>query len=187
LKKNKKVSLFAFFFALTVLLGNIKFSGFWPCGGSVSLFGMVPIVFTGIKLGPRFGVLLGLACGLFKLFFGPLGSIALNGFQFFVCVFLDYLCGYGVLGLGSVFCCRKLKKEFREVCLCIFVVFMLKFVVHLIAGVLVWGPLLKQARVVAVTLSIFYNASYLIPEMFLTMLGVCRLLASDWKRGTKLA
>jgi thiamine transporter len=170
--KQKKITFLAVNLALTVLLCGLKVSALWPHGGAITLFGMVPIIWVSLRYGAGCGVGLGLCFGLLKLLFGLGNFVALGAGQFWGCVFFDYLAGYCVVGLASIFAVPQIKRWGVRLFCSVFCVFFLKFCAHFCSGLLILGCASHRGWWDVSVLSAGYNASYLIPEMLLSFFGI---------------
>ena len=128
-----------------------------PLGGSITLFSMLFIVLIGYWFGAGSGILTALAYGLLQFVLDP-------KFISFPQVLLDYILAFGALGISGFFCNQKhglIRGYIAGVAGRFFFAFL--------AGVVIWGdssmPLIGQ-----ITYSLAYQASYLIPEMILTLI-----------------
>lgn len=178
--RNKKVLLMmeiAIFAALGFVLDFISFR--MPQGGSVSLV-MIPIVLIAFRRGVGAGVLTGLLVGLLQIVSGFISVTPLS-FGFVVMqVILDYLLAYGVVGLAGVMRAKYMQqahakqtgKMIAAVVAGVLIASVLRYLVHVITGVLFFG-MFAEGNVVIY--SVIYNATYMIP-VFLLAAFVCAAL-----------
>lgn len=90
-------------------------------------------------------------------------------------ILFDYVIAYTVLGFSGIF--KKVIKN-KALAAVIGVVFvcLLRYLCHFVTGVTVWREIADLWG--AVWYSITYNATYMIPEIIITPLGVYLLLKS---------
>lgn len=144
-----------------------------PYGGSVSWASMAPIVLISFRHGPKWGLLSGIAFALIQMmqaFYPPPTQTALN---FALVVLLDYLLAFGVLGIACLFG-RRIQKPALSMAVGAFCVTCLRYLCHIVSGVLIWGVYAEEGQSVLVY-SILYNGTYMIPEIIITTV-VCALL-----------
>lgn len=167
----------AIFAALGFVLDFIAFR--MPQGGSVSLV-MIPIVLMAFRRGIAAGVITGLLVGLLQIVTGFI-SVAPLSFGFVVMqVILDYLLAYGVVGLAGMMRSRYLEavqakktgKIIAMVALGVLIGSFLRYVVHVITGILFFG-MFAEGNVFIY--SAVYNATYMIPVAIVAAI-VCSLL-----------
>lgn len=178
--RNKRVLLMveiAIFAALGFVLDFIAFR--MPQGGSVSLV-MIPIVLMAFRRGNGAGVITGLLVGLLQIVTGFI-SVAPLSFGFVVMqVILDYLLAYGVVGLAGMMRVRYLEavrarktgKVIAMVALGVLIGSFLRYVIHVITGILFFG-MFAEGNVFVY--SAVYNATYMIPVAIVAAI-VCSLL-----------
>ncbi|SDI20721.1 energy-coupled thiamine transporter ThiT [Alteribacillus bidgolensis] len=156
----------AFMAGLSIILSYIEFSAPWAMGGSISLV-MVPIFIIAFRRGWKAGMMTGFLTGILQILFG---AIIVHPIQFI----LEYPIAYAVLGLAGLFVSRNnFKHEVPVFLIIIGVAFgtLLRFIDHFSAG-LVWFGEYAPDGVPVVTYSAVYNASYLVPEMLITIFVV---------------
>ena len=177
MKNNlKRLCVSAIFLALGVVLSELIPSISLPFGGSVTLFSMVPVCLIAIAYGTKWGVFSGLVYGALQLIFGlsnvtyawgiaPIAGIAV--------LLLDYVVAYGVLGLSGIFN-KVIKNKILSAVLGVALALVLRFICHFITGITVWGNLTEGWS--AIWYSITYNATYMLPELIITPVGVALLI-----------
>lgn len=128
-----------------------------PYGGSITIFSMLFICFIGYLYGTRVGILTGIAFGFINLILGP---TILHPVQ----MLLDYPIAYGCLGLAGVFSKSKygLLKGY------ILGVFG-RYVCHVLTGFIFFYMYAPEGTN-ALVYSLGYNATYIVPEAFITIL-----------------
>ncbi len=157
---------------------------FLPYGGSVTLCSMLPVILISYRHGIRWGLLSGFAFSLIQLMTNSSGF----GFSLFTAamiVIFDFLVAFTVLGVGGIFR-GKLKSAGAELALGSFVALSLRYVSHVISGYFVWGEYAEwffgeaggfgswvtghiSGNALALVYSLCYNATYMIPEIILTV------------------
>ena len=159
----------ALFLALAVVLSYVKIFTL-PFDGSITLFSMLPLCLISIKYGVRWGLGAAFCYSWFQILQGGVFAWGLTPTMLVASLFLDYLLAFTVLGLAGLF----RKKGYLGMIGGVALVCVLRFLVHFIAGVVLWANL---AEFVAfgqewvnqpVLYSICYNGIYMLPETILT-------------------
>ena len=143
--------------AIGTVLANIKIFTM-PNGGSVTLLSMLPFVLVSFRHGVKWGLFTGLVNGCLQM----LGEIL-----------LDYLVAFMVLGTAEFFA-RPFKNRMVGVAVGTAIAGFLRFMCSFLSGVLVWGNLNEGLS--AWTYSLVYNASYMLPETLITVVGAVLLI-----------
>jgi len=165
---TKKITTGALLIALaTVLMWISKLiPAPWLQGGSVTLASMVPIILAGILLGTKAGVCASLAYAFLQMLFGfyppPTQTIG----SFFLVIMLDYIIAFGVLGLAGVIYDILGKNSFSAA-LGAFCVTLIRYICHILSGILIWGVYAEEGTSVLIY-SLIYNGSYMIPEIIIS-------------------
>ncbi len=142
-----------------------------PYGGSITACSALPILLVAYRHGTPWGLFTGFAYSLLQLLLG------LNNLSYFTTplsvvavIVLDYLLAFTVLGLGGLFrkavpsqSCALLLGGLFTGCL--------RYVLHVISGCTVWAGLSVPTEA-ALLYSLAYNATYMLPEVLVTLLGV---------------
>jgi len=145
----------------------------FPFGGSVTIFSMLPICIISIKHGLGWGLAGGFCFSWFQILQGGVFAWGLTPGMLIASLLLDYILAFTVLGLAGMF--RKFGTwgMIGGVAL----VCALRFLIHFIAGVLLWANLEEfvafgQAWINRPVLySLVYNGGYMLPETILTVIG----------------
>ena len=151
--------------ALAQVLSYIKLMEL-PNGGSLTP-AMFPIILFAVRWGLTPGLMAGFTFGLLQLIFD--GAYAW-GWQ---SMLLDYLVAFMALGMAELFA-RPFKNRMVGVAVGTAVAGFLRFMCSFLSGVLVWGNLSDGLS--AWTYSLVYNASYMLPETLLTVVGAVLLI-----------
>ena len=133
-----------------------------PQGGSVTAASMVPIIWLALRRGPKIGMFAGALYGVVQLAILP---YAYNPVQ----VLLDYPLAFGCLGLAGFFRNRSLAG--------VAIAILGRFVMHFISGVVFFASF-APAGESPIVYSAVYNASYLIPEMIISLFVIYLLRKS---------
>lgn len=168
-QKIRRVAESAVMLALATVLS--EFAVFkLPYGGSVTLFSQVPMVALSYRYGIKWGAFSGMVMGVIQMLFG-LGNFSyVSGVvAYLILIFADYVIAFGCLGFGGMFK-NKVKNPALSLALGGGVVSVIRFLCHFISGVTIWGDY-SGGAMSAVWYSITYNASYMLPELIITLVG----------------
>lgn len=152
----RALTLCAVLTSLSMVLSMIKIIHM-PFGGSITLFSMLACTLTGYCCGLRWGILSGTALGFLNMAFG---GVFLHPVQ----ILLDYILGFGVLGLSG---CLQSKKGG------LFTGYILaaaaRFVCSFLSGVVFFGCYAPEGMNPALY-SFLYNIFYIGGEAVLTLI-----------------
>ncbi len=129
-----------------------------PYGGSVTAGSMIPLVIFAVRWGTRPGMLAGLVFGILQFLLGPKYSYHP------LSIMLDYLLPFASIGLSGLF-----RKNAVLNLLSTFCAMVARFAFHYLSGVIVWAYTTPEGQN-AYLYSLVYNASYMLPELILTLL-----------------
>ena len=176
---TKKLTASALLIALaTVLMWVSKLiPSPWLQGGSVTLASMVPIIMVGIMFGTKWGLCSSLAYALIQMMFGFYPPPTQTFLYFVLVVLLDYVLAFGVLGLSGVFCSLVGKKSIA-IPISAFTVTLLRYICHIISGILIWGVYAPEGQGVLIY-SIVYNGTYMIPEIIISTVVTTIIMKSQ--------
>ena len=177
--KNKTIRLTetAVMMALATVLSILPILEL-PYGGSVTLCSALPLLIIAYRYGTGWGIYAGIAYGVLQMFLGlknvmyfttPLSIAAV--------ILLDYVFAFAALGLGGIFRKNNAKQSSAMVYGCL-AACATRYILHTIAGCTVWAGLSIPSQA-ALVYSLAYNATYMIPETAVALLGtamVCRVL-----------
>lgn len=139
--------------ALATILSEIKISGFWAQGGSVTAASLVPIMIIAFRYGGKTGLIVGLIHGLIQLIIGP---YVVHPIQ----LLLDYPVAFAMIGLCGFFGKNKI--------LGIVVGLMGRFLMHFISGIIYFSSYAPEGWNPAYY-SFIYNISYILPEIIISI------------------
>ena len=167
--KIQKMCITAVLLALATVLSLLKpFS--LPLGGSVTLLSMLPIVMIPLMYGTRHGLVSGFVYSIIQL---SLDIVSISGWGLSIwtlmgTILLDYLLAFTLLGFAGVF----KHKGFIGICFGVVQVLILRFLMHFISGVVIFGSIVRTD---AWIYSLTYNASYMVPEFITTTIAAAIL------------
>lgn len=162
----------ALMIAVGTVLANIKIFTM-PNGGSITLLSMLPFVLVSFRHGTKWGLFTGLVNSLLQMMLGFWAPPVPSFLYFLGEVLLDYVLAFMALGLADVFA-RPFKDRTVGVAVGTAAVCLLRFLCSFFSGVLIWGNL--SDGLPAWTYSLSYNASYMLPETILTVVGAVLLV-----------
>jgi thiamine transporter len=148
------------FIALSAALNSIKLYQL-PYGGSVTLAGMVPVLWLSLRRGPVVGTYAGIVLGLVVMMIEPYLYYPAQ-------ILLDYPIAFGALGLAGIFKKRPV--------IGVGVGMLGRFISHFVSGVFFFSMYAKDWGMDPVTYSIAYNGSYLLPEFIISAVIIYLLL-----------
>ncbi len=166
--------------ALATVLSFIKVFKL-PWGGSITLLSMLPIVIYSIRHGLRSGFAAAFVYALIQFGQGVIidGLFAwgLSAGALVLCIFLDYIAAFTVLGIAGIFRSKGIPGWIAGISLAV----VLRFIVHFISGIVLggdkaelWGGFVPKTEV---AYSFFYNGAYMLPELIFTVIGAVVLFS----------
>ena len=168
-QKNRRLAESALMLALSTILAELAVVSL-PFGGSVTLFSQVPVILISYRYGVKWGLTTGLAMSVIQLIFGLENFSYVSGISaFLILAFCDYIIAFTALGLGGMFK-NKMKNDSIAIALGGAVVTTIRFICHFISGATIWKDYADGAPVLEYSLK--YNASYMLPELIITIVGL---------------
>ena len=172
LSKINRLSLSSLLISISLILCHIKISSPFTFGGSITLFSCVPLLIISFKYNFKWGVFSGFIFGLLHFITSHSKLQGFSFFSVFISIFLDYIVAYSIIGFSSFFlsifrCNFKYSSIIAASCS-----FFFKFLIHIISGFIIWLPIFNYSLLHTFYFSLFYNASYSIPEYFINILGL---------------
>jgi len=147
-----------------------------PNGGSVTVVSMLPFILISFRHGNKWGLLSGFANSLLQMLLGglytpPAGTVT----AFAGAVMLDYIIAFTMLGSAAWFA-KWFGDEYspRSILFGTFAVCFIRFLCSFVSGFLIWSSLTEQGFG-AVTFSLVYNGSYMLPETIITVAAMLAL------------
>lgn len=160
MKENttRKLVMGGLMIALSTVLSYVKVLQM-PQGGSITAGSMVPIIL--------FAIIFGLKDGFFAACVYGILQFILDGIVFHpASIILDYILGFGMMGLAGLFYTPT--KDLKRAILGGLLGSFMRFVMLVISGAVVWGSYAPEGMN-PWRYSIGYNATYMIPEIILTV------------------
>lgn len=181
---SKKITTSALMIALATVLAWVSkiIPAPWLQGGSITLASMVPIIIVSLIHGYRWGLISSFAYSIIQMMTGFYPPPTQTLFYFILVVLLDYILAFGVLGIASLFY-SLLGKKMWAIPVCGAIVTFLRYICHILSGILIWGVYASEGQSVF-AYSVFYNGTYMIPEIIITTI-VLVLLSGFIKKTIK--
>ena len=177
--KTRKLTEGAAMVALATVLSYIRVFKL-PWGGSITLLSMLPIVIYSIRWGIKPGFAVSFVYSLVQFGQGVLDGLfgwGLTPVSLIACILLDYIIAFTVLGIAGLFREKKTGGAIAGIVLAVF----LRFLVHVISGVVIWhsfGSLWEGFSTDnEILYSLLYNGAYMLPELIFTVIGAFALLS----------
>ena len=153
-------------------------------GGSITPASMLPILFIGVRHGPKWGFGTAFIYSVFQLLTGLSYFSYIKGVgPYLICILFDFILAFSMLGLSSFAKAKEDENGEKKINVGkVFAFFslamILRFICHFISGVTIWqsydiynNPWLY---------SLVYNVVYMLPEIAIT-LAVAGILLSTKK------
>ena len=174
MKKTRKLTICAVLVALSTVLALLSkiIPAPWLQGGSVTLAAAVPIIMASLLFGVKWGLISSFTYALIQMMTGFYPPPTQDFLSFFLVVMLDYILAFGVFGIAGLF--YKKDKPYT-IPVSGLLVSILRYICHIISGVLIWGVYAEEGQTV-LAYSLIYNGSYMIPEMVITTIVLAGLI-----------
>lgn len=165
-----------------------------PFGGGITIISMLPIVLIAYKYGTKWGLFSAFVGSILQIltsmktvsaFFLPGESHMVLWKAILIC-FIDYIIAYTALGFGGIFR-NKFKSPSTALCLGSIVALSLRYLAHIISGVIFFGSYAEwfftqegfykigntilnnfSGNGLVIIYSLFYNGLFMIPEIIIT-------------------
>lgn len=178
MNEKKKESLYAMIEAAIMLALTMALDMFavirMPYGGSVTICSLLPIIALSYRRGLKWGFGTGFVFGLLSMILGldNLAYIAKDFGTLLIFFVFDYFLACTVLGFGGIFR-NIIKRPYIALPLGALVATSLRFLSYVISGFTIWRQVADYptASLAALWYSITYNASYMIPEIIITVVA----------------
>lgn len=168
MKKTKKITICALLVAMSTVLAFLSklIPAPWMQGGSVTLASAVPVILTSLLFGVKWGVASSVTYATIQMITGFYPPPTQDFLSFFAVVMIDYMLAFGVYGLAGLF---YKKNRTYTIPLSGFLVVLMRYICHILSGILIWGVYAGEGQTVF-AYSLIYNGSYMIPEIIITTL-----------------
>ncbi len=136
-------------------------------GGSITLGSMVPIILISFILDFKWGVLTAFVYSLLQMLLHGIATPPVQSFLWYLLVIaLDYIVAFSVLGFAGGIT-GKIKNKNVKVTAGTVIVVILRFICHLMSGIIIWGVYAPEGQNVFMY-SLLYNGSYMLGELIIT-------------------
>ena len=137
-----------------------------PFGGTITV-SMLPIIYYSFRHGALWGIGAGLVYSLLQMLLGFYIPPAGTWWALALCIVLDYLVAFTVVGAADVFAKPFGKKRIAGYCVGAVAVCLIRLGASFLSGVILWGSYAPDNMNVWVY-SLVYNSSYMLPNAVLT-------------------
>lgn len=172
----RRLCVTAIMLALAAVLSLIKI---WsnPWGGSVTLFSMVPIILISLMFSTSWSIFASFVYALIQIGVDIAGMMAwgMDVRMWIGAIVFDYLLAYTVIGFAGVFA----KKGTAGIIFGTSLAFVLRFLSHFLSGCIFFDIWMPETFVNPAVYSVVYNATYLLPELAMTLLAVILLVKTN--------
>lgn len=174
INKTRRITETAIMIALATVLSYVVFSKL-PMGGSVTLFSQVPIIIIGYRYGLKWGAATGVIHGLLQMVLQGLENFSyVKGIgSYLILIFADYVVAFMVLGIGGALFKKAVKNQALALGLGAAVASVLRYLCHFVSGATIWKEYAGDQAVWFYSLT--YNATYMLPELIISVIGVVLL------------
>lgn len=174
INKTRRITETAIMIALATVLSYVVFSKL-PMGGSVTLFSQVPIIIIGYRYGLKWGAATGVIHGLLQMVLQGLENFSyVKGIgSYLILIFADYVVAFMVLGIGGALFKKAVKNQALALGLGAAVASVLRYLCHFVSGATIWKDYAGDQAVWFYSLT--YNATYMLPELIISVIGVVLL------------
>ncbi|MBR3928739.1 MAG: energy-coupled thiamine transporter ThiT [Clostridia bacterium] len=159
--------------AIGTILSMITIASPWKLGGGITICSMLPLVVISFRHGTKTGVFASVVYGLIQMILGFSNvQYATNFIMAMGIVLFDYIVAFGVIGFSAIFK-PVIKNTLCAIAAGVVFTFTLRLLCHFGTGVWIWEALWPNELGWAAWLwSAAYNASYMIPEIILTLVVI---------------
>ena len=153
-------------------------------GGSITPASMLPILFVGLRHGPKWGFGTAFVYSVFQLLTGLSYFSYINGFgPYVICLLFDFILAFTALGISSFAKPKKneageTKYNLVKIFAFMVIAMVTRFVCHFISGVTIWKSYDIYGN--PFVYSLVYNVVYMLPDMAIA-LAVAGVLLSTKK------
>ncbi len=147
-----------------------------PFGGTITV-SMLPIIYYSYRRGWIWGMGTGLVYSALQMLLGFYVPPANTVWALILCVLLDYVIAFTVVGVAELFAKPFGNKKLLGYTVGAVAVCLVRFASSFLSGVILWGSYAPEGMNVW-AYSLIYNASYMLPNAILTGLLACLLCAA---------
>jgi thiamine transporter len=164
----------ALMIALSTILGYIPLFEM-PMGGAVTLCSMAPLVIISFRHGVKWGVGTAAVHGLLQMMLGIDNVLYCQTiFAMIICVLLDYLVAFAVMGLACLFT-KPFANKSAGYALGVVATGLMRLFCSFLSGILIYREYAPEGTPVWLY-SITYNGGYMLPEIAITVIAVLAIM-----------
>lgn len=162
----------ALMIAVGTVLSVLKVDSLWAFGGGLTIGSMVPLVLISHRWGIKWGTFTAFVYSLLQLILGVDNiQYATSVGMAIAIILLDYVIAYTVIGLAAMF------GSSRPGIIGGVVTLGIRFLCHFLSGWMIWDALFpNDLGMTSAVYSLWYNGSYMLPEILITAVLACILV-----------
>ena len=141
-------------------------SALLPFGGTITV-SMLPIAYYSYRRGGLWGIGAGVVYAMLQMMLGFYIPPANKWWAVVICVILDYLLAFTVIGTAQLFAHPFKKNRLAGYCIGTVSVCLIRFASSFLSGVVLWGSYAPEGMNVWIY-SLVYNGSYMLPTTVLS-------------------
>ena len=146
-----------------------------PHGGTITLFGTMPILIASFRNGTRWGLLTGFVHGFIQMLMGIKNILFCTSLlSQIACILLDYILAFSLLGIAALFP-QLFGRGAIGMVVGSSIAGLLRLGCSFLSGILLWGGYAPPDAPVWLH-SLIYNGSYIIPEMILSVMATMAVM-----------
>ena len=174
-KLSQKLTESGLMLALTTILSIFAIAKL-PYGGEITFASMVPMMIIAFRYGAGWGSMTGLAYGIIQMLLGLNNlSYATTAAAVVAIILLDYLFAFSSVSIAAAF--RKVENQKTALALAAVSASVIRYIFHVISGCTVWAGL-SIPTADALVYSMIYNATYMLPETIINVVGAVYLASA---------
>lgn len=169
----------ALMIAVGTVLSVLKVDSLWAFGGGLTIGSMVPLVLISHRWGIKWGTFTAFVYSLLQLILGMDNiQYATSVGMAIAIILLDYVIAYTVIGLAAMFGSSR-----PGIIGGVVVTLGIRFLCHFLSGWMIWDALFpNELGMTSAVYSLWYNGSYMLPEILITAVLACIL--APWVQKT---
>ena len=163
----------ALMIAVGTVLSVLKVDSLWAFGGGLTIGSMVPLVLISHRWGIKWGTFTAFVYSLPQLILGVDNiQYATSVGMAIAIILLDYVIAYTVIGLAAMFGSSR-----PAIIGGVVVTLGIRFLCHFLSGWMIWDALWpNELGMASAVYSLWYNGSYMLPEILITAVLACILV-----------